>query len=457
MQETLTFNYTGAVQTWTVLQTGYYKIEACGAKGGSVLDGVGGNGGYASGNIRLTKGQVLYVYIGGSGYISGWNGGGSGSAYGGGASDIRTIGGQWDDLSSLQSRLIVAGGGGGAERTTGGAGGGLIGGAPVGSYSTSVYASSGSQVSGGTGGSSGSYGLAQSGGFGYGGSGSVGDSGPGGGSGWYGGGGITYAGGAGGGSSYVDLLENGKTSSGVNTGNGKVTITLLNREIFALVKDGRYYVPNKQTFDIETKQFKDVSIEDVTLYNCSIKELTNAFMLNGETITPNNIIDFSKYKICLLSDNILPDTLEIKYNPSLKILSKTTIKIKEKYTPFSEALRNAYLNIIGTNKSKIGYTVNYEKIFKDVSNNNASLIDEEILKDDFYLSFKFNETSSILNTITLYKNDNVTYSKIENDNLIITNDFVNTFVNFERAYGKVLINRITKTYFKYYADSLDKF
>ncbi len=455
--QTLNFNYTGTVQAWTVPRNGYYKLEAWGAQGWTVLDGVGGCGGYAAGNIRLTKGQVLYIFIGGSGYNGGYNGGGSGSAYGGGASDIRTIGGTWNDLSSLKSRLIVAGGGGGAERTTGGAGGGLTGGSPIGSYSTSVYASPGTQTTGGTGGASGGYGLGQSGGFGYGGSGNAGDSGPGGGGGWYGGGGITYAGGAGGGSSYIALLDNGTTSPGGNTGDGKVAITFLNVEIFALFKDGKYYVPNEGTFDIKAKQFKDVSIDDVILYNCSINELNKTFVLDGEIIVPSNIIDFSECKICLLSDNILSDILEVDYIPSLEALSKTTIKIKEKYTPLSENLQNAYLNIIGTSESGIEYTIDYGDGFNDISNDNAYLIDTEILKDDFYLSFIFNETSSILNTVTLYKNNNVTYSKIEDDKLTVTNDFINNFVNFEKTYGKILINKITKNYFEYYNNGLDRF
>ena len=46
-----------------------------------------------------------------------WNGGGCGKkeASGGGASDIRTVKGAWNDDASLNSRILVAGGGGGSS------------------------------------------------------------------------------------------------------------------------------------------------------------------------------------------------------------------------------------------------------------------------------------------------------------------------------------------------------
>lgn len=76
-------------------------------------------GGYSEGEIKLTKGTKLYVYVGGRGnhgtstaYTAhsggGYNGGGNagyGGGGGGGATDIR-IGGD-----TLYDRVIVAGGG----------------------------------------------------------------------------------------------------------------------------------------------------------------------------------------------------------------------------------------------------------------------------------------------------------------------------------------------------------
>jgi len=117
------------VQIFTVPLNTTYKIECWGASGGDANIGYG-CGGYVSGDISLTKNQVLYVYIGQRGndidqYSSTYmfNGGGYANivvatycgACGGGATDIRTTNGDWDNPSSLDSRIIIAGGGGGVE------------------------------------------------------------------------------------------------------------------------------------------------------------------------------------------------------------------------------------------------------------------------------------------------------------------------------------------------------
>ena len=136
------FAYTGAAQTFTVPQTGTYKLEVWGAQGAvnsanSQL-GVGGKGGYSVGTISLSSGTTIYAYVGGQGKYSdsgkasgGWNGGGTSWATGtsepagggGGGTDFR-IG-----STSLYARVIVAGGGGGGgeDGEAGGAGGGTSG------------------------------------------------------------------------------------------------------------------------------------------------------------------------------------------------------------------------------------------------------------------------------------------------------------------------------------------
>ena len=150
------YEYTGDVQTFTALYGGKYKIELWGAAGGRgrtnyVLDKYGGSGGYTSGEIVLNQNQVLYVYVGGKGKdaasvskcvggLGGYNGGAQGGidgncdsnpepgAGGGGATDIRLVGGIWNDTDSLKSRIMVAGGGGGGTYSyVGSSSGGLDG------------------------------------------------------------------------------------------------------------------------------------------------------------------------------------------------------------------------------------------------------------------------------------------------------------------------------------------
>ncbi|WP_230198419.1 glycine-rich protein [Luminiphilus syltensis] len=227
-----TYTYTGAAETF-VVPTGVTSvtIEAWGAQGG-MSDPVTDNlGGYAKGDLSVSPGDVLNIYVGGqpSGEQGGFNGGGAGDslgAGGGGASDVRTAG------NTLSDRVIVAGGGGGGgewngQNVIGGVGGGLTGG-------------DGSRLSFNPGGGGGTQtasanGTCRSlnnpivaGGFGFGGTTAgvgCGCEGYGGGGGWYGGGGSGNCRGGGGGSSYIQGLANGSTTAGVRAGNGEIQIT----------------------------------------------------------------------------------------------------------------------------------------------------------------------------------------------------------------------------------------
>ncbi|MFB9278853.1 glycine rich domain-containing protein [Cohnella cellulosilytica] len=221
-----TFNYTGSVQTFTAPSTGTYTLEVWGAQGGnSTYDSrvQGGLGGYAKGDINLTAGETISIYVGGQ---SGWNGGGAGygqSSPGGGGTDIRRGG------TVLTDRVIVGGGGGGTEYQAspgnggtmnsgpfpqygGGHGGGLVGGTGLGDYAGSDNGAGGTQTSG--------YALGQGGP-------SVGSHSGGGGGGYYGGfNGRTdnnYAGG--GGSGYIGGVVGGTMQTGVRSGNGAVVIS----------------------------------------------------------------------------------------------------------------------------------------------------------------------------------------------------------------------------------------
>ena len=159
---TKTFNYTGAVQTFTVPANGYYTLTCYGAQGGTFTSNHGGYGGTSQLTYQLTQGDVLYLYVGGQGGSiaeskglpdggnGGWNGGGkggtgvkwhqeeseipwSGGGGGGGATHIATsaigpITKSTDFTSNHTSLLLIAGGGGGGcSKGEGGNAGGATG------------------------------------------------------------------------------------------------------------------------------------------------------------------------------------------------------------------------------------------------------------------------------------------------------------------------------------------
>ena len=98
------FNYTGAVQSWTVTQTGTYSVYAQGAQGGdgriSTDSYVGGRGAGIYGEFNLTIGDLFLIAVGGMGSsdLGSYNGGGGGGTF---------------FVSNLGTPLLIAGGGGG--------------------------------------------------------------------------------------------------------------------------------------------------------------------------------------------------------------------------------------------------------------------------------------------------------------------------------------------------------
>jgi len=210
------YDYSGNYEKFIAPQDGYYRLKAWGAQGGGSN---GGKGAYTEGIIKLTKGEEIYVYVGsaGSGLVGGYNGGGNAyfdnqtTTAGGGATDFRLEDGEWNNQTSLASRIMVASGGGGSGFIDSYVGTGGYGGTLTGATGTSNHSGYGTKYSG-TGGSqtTGGYQVensARTAGFGYGGYGKnnytcCGTSG--GGGGYYGGGSSTRGhNGAGGGSSYV--------------------------------------------------------------------------------------------------------------------------------------------------------------------------------------------------------------------------------------------------------------
>lgn len=292
--ESKQFDYTGNVQKITLFP-GIYKIECYGASGGTSYPGLGG---YTSGILQIFQIHDFFIYVGGKGQyarvcVGGWNGGGSAnnvnsaSGSGGGASDIRLVSGEWNDLDSLRSRIMVAGGGGGGGRYQGkgGNGGGLTG-------SNGNGATGGTQTAGGR----------SNGKFGIGANGPTTNYGKGcGGGGYYGGGtnasGDSYYHSGGGGSSFISGMEgcdaidrNGnhtgqpihysglyftecKTQAGVNQGHGYVVITFIfENEKYDIITNQDIVVPNK-TKAHQTETVSVVCNKDA--YTCIRKWIIN--------------------------------------------------------------------------------------------------------------------------------------------------------------------------------------
>ncbi len=261
--DVLSMGYSGTIDTVTVQLDGIYKVTVKGASGGG---GSGGRGGYATGKIELKKGQVIYVCIGGAGYLgsvdvyygsTAFNGGASGyknrSYSGGGCTHMAFVGGTLANIGystfvDAKKGIIVAGGGGGTSQI--GGGGGAGGGSFGNNGSGVVPGTGGTQTTGGyySGNASVYVGT-----FGYGasGSGSGGVCGGSGGGGLYGGGGggsqyvasadDYQAGGGGGGSGYLaPFLTEASMQNGINYMNvhGSALIEFVSESVPPVYVDG---------------------------------------------------------------------------------------------------------------------------------------------------------------------------------------------------------------------------
>jgi autotransporter-associated beta strand protein len=265
------FNYTGALQTYTVTTTGAYDITVYGAQGGSAGPSgiyLGGFGAEVSGVVELAAGDVLSIVVGGEGGIgnfgSGHGGGGGGGSFvfdanllavaGGGGGASTTLWGQGGEAITVGAPGLDGSGGIGGPPAFGGAGGfgGFGAGAGGGGAGWLGPGSAGVGADTGVGGASGpsfagglgdNYdGIPQTAYGGYGGGGGGGLQAGGGGGGYSGGGGGgggtggTGGGGTGGGGgSYLAVDFTGATlMADAQFGNGEVTIaqTLANIDTF---------------------------------------------------------------------------------------------------------------------------------------------------------------------------------------------------------------------------------
>jgi hypothetical protein len=252
---TITFDYTGDAQSWTV-PTGVTEATFVvnGAAGGLDVQNATGLGGQAEATLAVTAGAVYTIVVGGAGESirqagptrSGGRGGyGYGPGGAGGApwstnTSIPGAGGGGGSAVLLGTDVLLVGGGGGGSSNNpaaGGAGGGARGSAGQANTTDPDHVwdgQGGTQTGPGAGGvgvtaSRGSPGVDHAGGGGgaekaY----STTGGGGGGGGGWFGGGGGASGdlctGAGGGGSGYAAVGISATQTAGVRSGNGQVTI-----------------------------------------------------------------------------------------------------------------------------------------------------------------------------------------------------------------------------------------
>ena len=359
----VTYDYTTPGSQELTLESGSYVLEVWGAQGGSTEDGTGGKGGYSRGTLTLTADSTnIFIYVGGKGgggYLSeshrgsftasgGFNGGGDGygthgsnsnystlNAGGGGASDIRL------GTDSLYARVIVAGGGGGAGHYYyGGTGGGTTGGDGSNSsdsaFTGSIPGYGGTQKeAGATFYSRGNelknerYGfLADFGvGGGYNANSEFTGYRVGGGGGWYGGG-FSFGAGGGGGSGYVytssteDAYPSGcllnsnyyltdtSMSNGENRGDGKVTITTLDRY--------DYKIPRILGLtDLSINKGDLVNLNTDISYKCE-SDSPNGCTYIGVKFIDTSIIEKGTYYLCY----VIKSSKGIEYSYIRKLIVK---------------------------------------------------------------------------------------------------------------------------------------
>ncbi|HEL4198615.1 glycine rich domain-containing protein [Clostridioides difficile] len=372
MQTEWNFDYTGAEQSVT-LKPAKYKLECWGASGGAFgVDtwDVCAKGGYVKGEIIFKEKTLLYIYAGQSGYEkpssgssltrTGFGGGGSGgsvsrvSTVGGGATDIRLVGGSWDNPQGLFSRILVAGGGGGSADSSyeGGNGGGLIGerGAVYRSYTTG-----GSQYQGGTGRTDDLCGL-----FGK----SNGSSTSKGGGGWFGGGSSELYG-SGGGSGYAltkdsykphgyiptseYYLENVVMTTGGNTtkADGYAKITLLQALPFLNISS---YNSTTATFKADhtdpTLLTKiEVFIDDI------LKETITIDLTEEKTINytlEDNALHTLKIVVTDSSNTTVEKVLSISNGIAPLPVNSSLEDVTNKWKEIGTAFRNGKTSIVNT-------------------------------------------------------------------------------------------------------------
>lgn len=301
------YDYTGNVQCFVAPYTGWYVLKTWGAQGGTIAHngdgygfavGAGGAGGFSQGDIFLTQGEILSIYVGGAGsdiaggyngggFATGWNAADHCMAGGGGATDIRRYG------TGFDNRVIIAGGGGGGAiymntGIPGGTGGGTAWTATYCNYYNNhgVVSINTNPVN-----LNRTYGYSTAGG---------------GGGGAFGGGGYDYGlvvTGGEGGIGYIGGVANGISLEGQKTGNGYATVTRFNY--------GAQYTMTTR-IEVPTKAgFKFLGYFEG--YNGAGRKIVNS---DGTIAVPTTFFeaDTTIHAYWVPDNQILTETYNIQYN-----------------------------------------------------------------------------------------------------------------------------------------------
>ncbi|MGX9755748.1 glycine rich domain-containing protein [Clostridioides difficile] len=403
------FNYTGSEQSVT-LKPGRYKLECWGACGGGMSSTAPSQalGGYTCGELTLKKETVLYIYVGQSGHervaypltvsLQGYNFGYGAKSYtngtdtfslrGGGATDIRLVGGEWDNEQGLLSRIIVAGGGGSLTYSSFsymGLGGGFIGGIGVGGGHSCA---GGTQYEGGR-----APNDLYSGSFGIGGGGNTS-----GGGGWFGGAGTGNSS-IGGGSGYALTkdsykpkgyiptseywLENVESVTGGNTssGHGCAKITLLQALPFLTVS---FYNSTQATFKADhtdptlltkIEYFIDDTLKETITTDLTLEKTINYTLednaLHTLKIVVTDSANATTEKVVSISKNIMP----LGDDASLQDIASKVGEMKEGLKSGKRSIINV-LELKGIDASLSNTFVELSEKVKDYFDSADSLFQE---------------------------------------------------------------------------------
>ena len=441
-----TFNYTGKPEEYTVPRDGYYYIEMGGGAGyNGGTSNYDSNGAKTSGYVKLNAGEKLYFYVGGHGEkpntncrTSGYefNGGGiakptkSGKCggTGGSATDVRLVGGSWDDTKSLISRIMVAGGGGygdAGSTYTLGYGGTLYGTKTLFATYQQYLSNPGTQISGGA--VPTKYSAGQStgdaGSFGKGGAGGVSEA------------NATTGGGSGGGSGYYGAsgssgLSNGSWASsggssyisgyaGVNSVKESTTITHTNQTIHY---SGKYFIGGDMIEGQNSGNgYAKISFVDVkpkrrnTKLN-NVRYIKNCISYNSATSTNHWIeIEAIKDGINIAKGKTVTGTTSQNSSYPYSRITDGDITYSNYATPTS-ASTNQCVTI------DLGATYDL---------------------DEVALWNYFGDTRVYHNTITSVSSDNTDFTEIVDENVIQTSNGIRTNAYIDNINGYSARNKMT--------------